>query len=94
LRRELLRNLPHLAAILLPAILNLGVFSLASLGPEMIVLISYGLLGLNIVLAFALWIVPLLRWRGTMPWDRGETGPIHQSDPLFRFAPSDLPTSE
>jgi uncharacterized RDD family membrane protein YckC len=70
-KRELLRNVPWLLTVLPPALSLVpalqGVIQ-THLQTAQIVVIAMQVIGL--IAAIALWLVPLLRWRGAMPYDR------------------------
>jgi hypothetical protein len=70
LKRECLRNLPYI----LYAISNFpNFFFYETTSPATVSLISYAQLATQIaalIVAVFLWLIPLIRWRGTMPYDR------------------------
>lgn len=56
---------------------NLGTLAVPVVGPKMLKILSsiglgalFGLMGLMFLLFFASHVLPVLRWRGLMPWDR------------------------
>ncbi len=79
LRREMIRNLPHLLVVPTFALINWMLPPLPAVPPAVQTLA----IGLQILSAGAfifLWLVPLVRWRGNLPHDRWFGTKVVRSD--------------
>lgn len=69
LRREMIRNLPHLLVVPTFALINWLVLPLPAVPPAVQTL-AIGLQILSAAAFIFLWLVPMVRWRGALPHDR------------------------
>jgi uncharacterized RDD family membrane protein YckC len=69
LRREMIRNLPHLLVVPTFALINWLVLPLPAV-PGVVQTLAIGLEILSAVAFIFLWLVPMVRWRGALPHDR------------------------
>jgi uncharacterized RDD family membrane protein YckC len=69
LRRELVRNLPHLLVVPTFALINWLLPPLSAV-PSAAQTLAIGLQILSAVAFIFLWLVPMVRWRGALPHDR------------------------